>query len=61
MPNDDVVREKVENHQQCALEQAAAGVDQTCDFFLAQDVGQFPLHLGVGQKLAVPGGFRARM
>src|ERR1035437_4115827 len=45
----------VENHQQCALEQAAAGVDQTRDFFLAQDVGQFPLHLGIGQKLAEPG------
>ena len=42
----------VKNHQQRALEQAAAGVDQTRDFFLAEDVGQLPAHLRIGQELA---------
>ena len=42
----------VENHQQRALEQTAAGIDQTCHFLLAQDVGQLPAHLGIGQELA---------
>ena len=42
----------VEHHQQGALEQAAAGIDQTCYFFPAQDVGQLPAHLGIGQELA---------
>src|SRR5215469_5142257 len=44
----------VENHQQGALEQAAAGVDQPCDLFPAQDVGQLPLHPGIGKKLVEP-------
>src|ERR1035438_4188557 len=42
----------VKHQQQGALKQAAAGVDQTCDFFLAEDVGQLLPHLGIGQKLA---------
>jgi len=42
----------VENHQQCALKQAAAGIDQTSHFLQAQNVGQLPLHLGIGQELA---------
>ena len=29
----------IENHQQRTLEQAAAGIDQTCHFFPAQDLG----------------------
>src|ERR1019366_7579880 len=44
----------IENHQQRTLEQAAAGVDQTCDFFPAEDVGQLPRSLGIGQVLAEP-------
>jgi len=40
------------NHQQGALEQAAAGIDQTCHFLPAQDVGQLPAPSGIGQKLA---------
>jgi len=39
-------------HQQSALKQTAAGVDQTCDFFLAENVGQLPPRLGIGQVLA---------
>jgi hypothetical protein len=42
----------VQNHQQRALEQAAAGIDQTCHFFPAQDLGQLPANLGIGQELA---------
>ena len=30
----------------------AAGVDQPCDFFLAQNVGQLLARLGIGQELA---------
>ena len=33
-------------------ERAAAGVDQTCHLFLAEDVGQLPARLGIGQELA---------
>jgi hypothetical protein len=29
----------VENHQQRSLEKAAAGIDQACNFFLAQNLG----------------------
>ena len=33
----------IKNHQERALEQAAAGVDQASDFFPAEDLGQlFP-------------------
>ena len=42
----------VKNHQQRALKQAAAGVDQTTHFFLAEDAGQLPPCLGIGQELA---------
>src|ERR1035438_8501814 len=42
----------VKNHQQRALKQTAAGVDQACDLFLAEDVGQLPPCLGIGQELA---------
>ena len=42
----------VEHHQQGALEQATAGLDQPGHFFPAQDVGQLPAHLGIGQELA---------
>jgi hypothetical protein len=42
----------VRHHQQSALKQAAAGVDQPCDFFLAEDVGQLLPRLGIGQILA---------
>ena len=41
----------VKHHQQGALKQTAAGVDQTCDFFLAEDVGQLLPRLGIGQEL----------
>lgn len=42
----------VENHQQGALEQVAAGLDQTRHFLPAQDFGQFPARPGIGQELA---------
>jgi len=42
----------VKNHQQRALKQTAAGVDQTRDFFLAEDAGQLPGALRIGQELA---------
>ena len=42
----------VKDHQQHALKQAAAGVDQTCDLFLAENVGQLPGALRIGQELA---------
>src|ERR1700730_10221415 len=41
----------IKNHQQGALKQTAAGVDQPCDFFLAEDVGQLLPRLGIGQIL----------
>jgi len=41
----------IENHQQGAPEQVPAGVDQACNFFLAQNAGQ-PLTLSwIGKKL----------
>jgi hypothetical protein len=42
----------VENHQQRALEQAAAGIDETRHFLPAQNVGQFLTHLGIGKELS---------
>ena len=42
----------VGHHQQGALEQAAAGLDQPGHFLPAQDVGQLPARLGIGQELA---------
>ena len=42
----------VENHQQRAPEQVPAGVDQPCDFLLAQNAGQPPMPSRVGQELA---------
>jgi len=42
----------IKNQHQGTLEQVAAGVDQTCDFFLAENVGQLPPRLGIGQVLA---------
>src|SRR5450631_1235653 len=42
----------IKNRQQRALKQAAAGVDQTCDFFLAEDAGQLPRTLRIGKELA---------
>jgi hypothetical protein len=42
----------VENHQQRSLEKAAAGIDQACNFFLAQNLGEFPARLGIRQELA---------
>jgi hypothetical protein len=42
----------IENHQQSTLEQVTAGVDQTSDFFLAENAGQLPRTLGIGQELA---------
>ena len=41
----------VENHQQRALEQAAAGLDETRHFLPAEDVGQLPAHLGIRKEL----------
>src|SRR6516225_2715502 len=44
----------VENGQKCALEKTAAGLDQVRHLFPAEDVGQLPLHLGIGKKLIEP-------
>ena len=42
----------VKHHQQRALKQTRAGVDQTCNFLLAEDAGQLPRTLWIGQELA---------
>src|SRR6185503_1538358 len=42
----------IENHQQRTLKQVAAGVDQTGNFFLAQNAWQLPLTLEIGQEPA---------
>ena len=41
----------IEDHQQSSLKQTITRVDQTSDFFLAQNAGQLPLKSRIGQEL----------
>jgi hypothetical protein len=45
----------VERHQQGAMEGSTRGLDQSCDFFLAQDRRQVKCSLGIGSFGDAPG------